>query len=153
MRARALLGDPQRGIDEGRRWLDYALTAARDAENGGFYHSNFRAPAAPSATSKQWWVQLEGFHALSDMASVLPEEDYLQQELRNIWAYINKFLFDRRFGGVFLEPLDQLPTWRRLALGRFAPRDMVRKGSEWKYVGHEGNALLAALSNVSSDAN
>jgi mannobiose 2-epimerase len=150
MQARALLGDQQRGIEEGRRWLDYALIAGRDEVNGGFYHSNFTAPAAPKATSKQWWVQLEGFHALADMVVMRPEEDYLHQELRKIWDYINKFVFDHRYGGVFFEPLDQLPIWRRVALGRLAPRDMIRKGSEWKYVGHEGNALLAALSQVPS---
>ena len=145
MRTRALLGEQELGIEQARRMIDFALAEGRGGDSHGFNHSNLNLPGQPPAASKKWWVQFEAFHALAEICAALPRDSGYVQELVRVWDFLQAFQFDQRHAGVFLEPLADLPWWRRAAAARFAPRSKTRKGSEWKYVAHEGHALLAAL--------
>ena len=136
------LGEAERGVADARRLLDYCLEHARDRRHGGFFHANTDFPGAPRARSKQWWMQTEGLRALLEVEEACGDP-YLEDALLAHWRYLERFLFDERYGGVYQEGLDVIPRWRRHpALG---PAWVTNKGSVWKYAGHEGQALLTGL--------
>ncbi len=148
--ARRQLGQPELGLEDARRFLAYALTHGLDREHGGFHHANSDAPNAPRARSKQWWVQAEGLRALILVDGVGPDEPRFANELSAHWSYLRQFLFDERYGGIYFESIEGLPRWRRALGAHLAPAHFTRKGSVWKYCGHEGHALLAGLRDGSN---
>jgi mannobiose 2-epimerase len=129
-----------------RAVVGHALKQAWDPRYGGFY---FAGPAvAPQMLEghslvvrrKLWWVQVEGLTALLTMSQLDPETPEYRDRFEAQWGYIQRYLIDHRYGGVFSVGLDGLPAWRRLA-GK-APGAFTRKGSVWKDASHEGRTWL-----------
>ncbi|HUG27740.1 MAG TPA: AGE family epimerase/isomerase [Gemmatimonadales bacterium] len=143
-----LAGDADHLRRSARLMVDHALRYLVDHDTGGFYYAS---PGAGPETlrghdirvkSKDWWVQMEALKALRAIARLIPEEEKYARAFQVQWRYVQRYLLDEEFGGVYSAGLDQDSRWRRQLGPSFAPDSTTRKGDRWKDASHDARALL-----------
>lgn len=121
--------------------MDTLLTYSWDKSNGGFFYggSTFGATHVEDIRvlidGKFWWVQAEGLRALLRMALLYPDDpmNYLQR-FRQLWAYIDAHIADKKYGG-----------WLRVGRDSSPRRKKLPKATPWKEPSHEVHSLLECV--------
>jgi mannose/cellobiose epimerase-like protein (N-acyl-D-glucosamine 2-epimerase family) len=151
LRAARLLGGKEKILVAARALIDHALHYGLDRQRGGFY---FAGPGLEPLNyygqnlmvqKKVSWVQMGGLKALLALHRVAPNEKEYLQRFKAQWRYIQDWLLDAAYGGVYTAGLDASPWWQR-RWRSLAPASNTRKGSDLKDSSHDGLALLYCMS-------
>jgi mannobiose 2-epimerase len=121
--------------------VDMVVRYGWDRSHGGFFYggSTFGPTYLEDITifidGKFWWPQAEGMRALLRSALLYSDDEmnYLRRFME-LWAYIKKYVIDRRRGGWLWVARDCRP--RRWASPKATP---------WKEPSHEVHSLLECL--------
>jgi mannobiose 2-epimerase len=120
---------------------DTLLRFGWDRQHGGFYFGGstfgptYVAGMRIMIEEKLWWGQTEGLSLLLRTALEYPDDaNEYAERFRELWAYIDEFLIDRRHGGWYLTALDSSPAARK------AP-----KADVWRDASHEICALMECI--------
>jgi mannobiose 2-epimerase len=121
-----------------RLLVDHALRFGWHDGVGGFFEQG-RAEAPADRTEKIWWTQAEGMNALLLMHELhRAESEAYFAAFRAEWAFIERFLLDRKHGEWF-EAVS--------ANGELLRAD-ADKGGQWKDPYHQGRALMNAIERL-----
>ncbi|MEX0600265.1 MAG: AGE family epimerase/isomerase [Rhodothermales bacterium] len=140
--ARALEQDPAPTLDVGKRMVDHALDHGWDEDVGGIFDGAYYFDATPEIVldGKAWWAQVEMMNTMLLMADLYPddERDYMSR-FEDMWQYIEEYLIDHDYGGVYAGGLDREPE-----------AETAPKGNIWKAGYHDGRALMHVTERLRS---
>lgn len=153
--ARDLLANSPKIIEVAKRLVDFCLTYAWDRELGGFFYAS--PGSLPMELEgydlivrrKAWWIQFEGLKALLSLSRVVENNATYWQYFKKQWEYIQQYLIDWEYGGVYVAAQEKSSNNERLE-NSLNTENIIRKGSIWKDASHEGMVLLYCLKTVSS---
>lgn len=118
-----------------KRLVDHTLVHGFDDDYHGVLYSGYRFDEEGEVEilnrSKSWWAQFEGWHTLALMYSFFPDEEEYAIAFRKMWDYMQEYIFDHEYGGVYNNGIDEDPDNRH-----------DRKAHEWKGPYHDGRALM-----------
>lgn len=128
--------------------IDNILRHGWDKARGGFFYGGstfgrtYMEDFAVHLAGKYWWTQAEGLTALLRMALSYPghDADYMGR-FTELWAYINHYVVDSRYGGWLWVARDSQKFGRR-----------PPKATMWKDASHEVHALLDCMQLLESGA-
>jgi mannobiose 2-epimerase len=89
---------------------------------------------------KSWWSQFEAWHTLAMMSQYFPEDKQYRIAFQNMWKYMQKELFDHKYGGCYNYGLDESPGNKK---------DL--KAHSWKCPYHDGRALMDVWQNAKKE--
>jgi mannobiose 2-epimerase len=134
--AEALGLDTGETLRAGKKMVDHALRTGWDDAVGGFVEAGYYFAGDTTLTivdaTKNWWAQAEGLNTLLLLGDRFPDDPMRYHDrFLDLWAYLQAYLVDHRYGGWYAGGLDQQPRMRT-----------ADKGHIWKAAYHDGRALM-----------
>ncbi len=117
-----------------RRMVDHALANAWDEIYGGLFDEGYYFKGDEDLTilsdHKSWWSQMEALNSFLMMSLIFPEKELYFERFLQQWQFINTYLVDHKYGGVYPRPIARHPE-----------ANTARKAQEWKGPYHTSRAL------------
>lgn len=125
----------ERTLAVAKKMVDHALAQVWDEAYGGIFDVSFYFKGDDHATvideHKTWWAQMEALNAFLMMSLLFPEEEIYDQRFKQQWQFIDAYLIDHEYGGVYSRSLERNDHARTNA-----------KAGAWKGPYHTSRALM-----------